>query len=140
MDARSGDARSGPVGVGVLCSLSPDCRSRWHPEQVSENEALDHYLKDVRGLPDLDRAAIADLLHRAREGDDHAETELLQGLLELTAVMTQHLAPSTMRTLDAIQEANLVLMTLVKDRAVASPVHALPEALDQRFAELEGEA
>ena len=107
---------------------------------MSEDEALDLYLRDVRSLPGIDRVVIADLLQRARNGDGAAEMELAQGLLELTAVVTRHLAPPTMRTLDAIQEANLVLMTLLQDRSVASPVHALPEALARRFADLEDQA
>jgi hypothetical protein len=112
------------------------CRSG-HPERVSEDEALELYFKDVRSLPRIDRAVIADLLQRTRSGDGEAETELARGLLELTAVLTRHLAPPTMRTLDAIQEANLVLMALLQDRSVASPVHALPGALSRRFAHLE---
>lgn len=77
------------------------------------------------------------MLQRTRSGDGEAEMELARGLLELTAVVTRHLAPPTMRTLDAIQEANVVLMALLQDRSVASPVHALPGALSRRFVDLE---
>ena len=66
-----------------------------------------------------------------------SEDEALE-LYQLTAVMTQHLAPPTMRTLEAIQEANLVLVALVRDPLIDSPVRALPEALERRFAELDG--
>jgi DNA-directed RNA polymerase sigma subunit (sigma70/sigma32) len=103
-----------------------------------EDQLLQQYLSDVRTIPDLDREPLADLLARARDGEAEAEARVLEALLEVTAVLTQHLAPPTMRTLDAIQESNLVLMRLVRDRDVQVPVLALPAALAVRFTELEG--
>lgn len=111
-----------------------------HPEPVSndEDQLLQQYLTDVRAIPDLDRETLGDLLARARDGEAEAEAQVLEALLEVTAVLTQHLAPPTMRTLDAIQESNLVLMSLVRDEDVQVPVLALPAALAMRFTELEG--
>jgi hypothetical protein len=97
---------------------------RRHPEPVSDDDdqLLQQYLSDVRAVPDLGRETLGDLLARARDGEAEAEARVLEALLEVTAVLTQHLAPPTMRTLDAIQEANLVLMSLVRDRDVQVPV------------------
>lgn len=105
-----------------------------------EDQLLQKYLSDVRAIPHVDRDTIGELLTRARNGEADVEERLLEALLEATAVLTRHLAPPTMRRLDAIQEANLVLMQLVRDRRVEVPVLALPEALAQRFRELESGA
>jgi hypothetical protein len=105
---------------------------------MSDAEPLKRYLADIRALPTIDSAALAELLPRARAGDADAETQVLQGLLELTAVLTRHLAPPTLAPLDAVQEANVVLMALVRDPDVPSPVLALPSALQARFAPGEG--
>jgi hypothetical protein len=101
---------------------------------MSDAEPLARYLADIRALPTIDRAALAALLPLARAGDAEAETQVLQGLLELTAVLTRHLAPPTMAPLDAVQEANVVLTALVRDPDGVSPVLALPPALQARFA------
>jgi hypothetical protein len=86
----------------------------------------------------MDGASLAELLPQARAGDAEAEAQVQRGLLELTAVLTRHLAPPTMAPLDAVQEANVVLMALVRDPAVPSPVLALPSALQARFGPGEG--
>jgi hypothetical protein len=60
---------------------------------MSDTDPLVRYFADTRALPSLDRAALTDLLPRARAGGTDAEAQVQQGLLELTAVLTRHLAP-----------------------------------------------
>jgi hypothetical protein len=83
----------------------------WHPCRVSgtDDHALGEYLSEVRGLPLLARQREDELLPRARAGDESAKRELVEGYLELSAMLATRLGPEWMRPLDAIQEANVVM-------------------------------
>src|SRR5438309_10068136 len=105
---------------------------------ASDDELLAAYLRDVRDLPVLGQGEEGDALARSRTrpGDQRARKRLIEGHLELTALLAIRLAPGRMRPLDAIQEANLVLIRLVDDPSVTRLAARPPDALLERFDEL----
>ena len=58
----------------------------------------------------------------------------------MTAKIAIENKPPRMRPIDAIQEGNLVLMRLIDDAQVASPLAELPLAVQRHFDELGGAA
>ena len=105
---------------------------------ASDDELLAAYLREVRELPVLGQGEEGDALARSRTraGDETARRRLIEGYLELTALLAIRLAPDGMRPLDAIQEANLVLIRLVDDTAVTRLAARLTDAIVERFDEL----
>ena len=99
----------------------------------AEDDLLKTYYADARAMALPEGAEAARLLAQARAGDDRARTRFIQGLLEYTAGCAVAHAGGDRSELDAIQEANLVLMRLVNDVDVADPRAALPSALGQHF-------
>jgi DNA-directed RNA polymerase sigma subunit (sigma70/sigma32) len=102
----------------------------------SENKHLADYLEKVRQIPLLTSGEERESLKRAREGDESARRRVIEGYLEVTALLALRLAPDWMRPLDAIQEGNIVLLRLVDDVSVAVPAARLSEALVAHFAEV----
>lgn len=91
---------------------------------TSDDEALAGYLAEVRSAPILTRQRELELRRTARAGDAAARTALIEGYLELAAMLALRLAPEWMRPLDAIQEANVVLVRMMEedDHAVLGAV------------------
>lgn len=102
----------------------------------SEEQNLADYLSEVRQFPLLTLTAEREGLKRAREGDEPARKRVIEGHLELTALLALRLAPEWLRPLDAVQEANIVLVRLIDDPSVAHPAARLTDALLAHFAEV----
>jgi hypothetical protein len=77
----------------------------------------------VRSLPVLSRDDAEEVLALARSGDEPAHRRVIEGYLELTAVLALRLAPPWLAWLDAVQEANLVLLQTVDDDSVPAARH-----------------
>jgi DNA-directed RNA polymerase sigma subunit (sigma70/sigma32) len=103
----------------------------------SDDELLATYLGEVRELPVLSPSEESELLSRGRNGDEEARQRVIEGYLELTAVLAIRLAPDWMRSLDAVQEGNAVLTPLVDDTSVPRPAVRLTDALLAHFEGLE---
>ena len=103
---------------------------------ASDDEHLADYLEKVRQTPLLTSGEERESLKRAREGDESARKRVIEGYLEVTALLAIRLAADWMRLLDAIQEGNLVVLRLVDDASVAVPAARLGEALVAHFAEV----
>ena len=91
---------------------------------------VEEYLADVRAtsvvLPNE-----AELRRRARAGDKAVCKELITSYLSLAAELGLRLAPNRLTELEAIQEANLVLMRVVTDEE--SPAVTLGPCLAAHF-------
>ena len=87
----------------------------------------------MRDLPLLSRADESSILAVARTGDELARRQVLQGNLELAAVLALRLAPPWLAWLDAMQEANLVLLQTVDDDSVAVPATCLASRILDYF-------
>lgn len=97
------------------------------------NTALDTYLREVRRYADVPPERREELFRLARSGDGRAKVDLVRAcLLETAQVVLDARRPDWMLALDAVQDANLVLMRLVDDPAIT---HAgeLPAALEARI-------
>lgn len=103
--------------------IAPPGRSRLGPE-----EALALYLQEARKLPQIAEADERDLLARARAGDRAARKAVTESYLELAAMLALKHRPPGMREIDAIQEANVVLMRLI-DGSADRPAAELPDAV-----------
>lgn len=100
------------------------------------DDYLDEYLAEVSALPVPDEGTEAALLSDARGGDDAAKKRVIEGLLLLTANAAKVAHPPGMSGLDAIQEANLVLVRIVEDPAVAKPRAVLAQAVTDHLGSL----
>jgi hypothetical protein len=109
-----------------------------------ETALLTEYFEELRATPRLTPLEESDLLAAARRGQkreegsaaENAKNKVIRGYLPVTALLALHLAPAWMSRLEAIQEANIVLMRLVKDPSVPRPLAAaLTSALVKRYAE-----
>jgi DNA-directed RNA polymerase sigma subunit (sigma70/sigma32) len=92
--------------------------------------SVQEYLQDVRGRSKVlsDESV---LLARAREGDKPARQMLITSYLALAAEIALRLAPARLEQLEAIQEANLVLMRVVS--AGESPALTLSGRIAEHF-------
>ena len=101
---------------------------------------LSEYFKEIRALPRVSAINESELLAAWRRRDDEAAKSALdrafRGYLDVTALLALHLAPPWMSPIEAIQEANLVLMRLVEDPAVPRPIALLTSALVKLYGEL----
>jgi DNA-directed RNA polymerase sigma subunit (sigma70/sigma32) len=104
---------------------------------VDESGSIASYLAEVRRLPVLRREDEAMSLLSARSGDEEAHRRVIEGYLELTAILAVRLAPRWLGWLDAVQEANLVLLETVNDDSVAVPASCLADRLLEHFDSLE---
>ena len=69
--------------------------------------------------------------------DEAALRRVIEGYLELTAMLALRLAPPWLGWLDAVQEGNLVLLQTVNDDAVVVPATCLASRLVDQFDSLE---
>ncbi|HEY7107478.1 MAG TPA: hypothetical protein VH986_13810 [Acidimicrobiia bacterium] len=101
--------------------------------QEQEDRLFWDYLESVRRLelptPNEERA----LLEHARTGDTDARARVIEGSLELAALLAWKLRPDGWRAADAVQEANLLLISLVDDPAIDNPALRLADAINGFF-------
>jgi DNA-directed RNA polymerase sigma subunit (sigma70/sigma32) len=104
---------------------------------VDDDALLTTYLEEVRRFstltPDEERA----LLDAARRGDEEARRSVSQGQLVAAAEFALAVARPWMRSLDAIQEANLVLFRLIDDEKVSLVSERLHEAVGERLSRIQ---
>ena len=100
---------------------------------MDESRALDEYLTAIRALQPARRSRDVELLRAARAGDEASRRVIIENFLEVTALLAIWYAPENLRLLDAIQEANLVLCTLVDDTACPDPGLKLASAIQAHF-------
>jgi len=103
---------------------------------TTDDEHLAEYLNEVGRLPRLSPGDEPQLLLRGAEGDHDARKRVIEGNLEVAARLALRLAPHWMRPLDAVQEANLVLVRLVEDGVGGQPADRLSEELVRHYAEV----
>ena len=96
---------------------------------MDESETLEGYLSVARTVPVLPKATERGLLVASREGDKAATRALIEGYLELTAVLAVRLAPEWMDPIHAVQEANIVLSQVIEDADVPLPAAVLSDRL-----------
>ena len=108
---------------------------------MNDARLLEEYLTEVRGLPTVPATERADLVERARGGDAEARKRAIESLLPEAATVATSECPVGMRVLDAIQEANVVVVRLVDDEQVPDPASALGDAVRRHLSALavEGE-
>lgn len=99
------------------------------PTSLPPSDSVDVYLRSVRQHPPLAEATRRELLVLARQGNEQAFRQLVEGQLELVALLALSACPSSILPLDAIQEANIFLVNLIKDGTVADPTLALAAGL-----------
>jgi DNA-directed RNA polymerase sigma subunit (sigma70/sigma32) len=102
----------------------------------SDEDVLAEYLAEVRAVPLLPGRDEAHLLSASRNGDQAAKERLVESYLELVALLALQLAPSSLSPLDAIQEANLILIRLIDDPSVAQPAREITPLLVRRYGEI----
>jgi hypothetical protein len=98
--------------------------------------ALSEYLEEIRAISPMTREEMAEKLAIARDGSEVAKRvrdEVIEGCLEVTALLALHLAPPWISDIDAVQEANQIFMELVDDLSVSNPVEALTPAIVKLF-------
>lgn len=120
------------VGHRSRGPLIRDSRPR-HDLVVVRFDPFQEYLQGVRALPWVEPEDVPGLLRRARVGDPEARQRLIEGHLELTALLAWNLRPVWLAPVDAVQEANLILVRLVEDPACATPGAEIAAALDDFF-------
>jgi DNA-directed RNA polymerase sigma subunit (sigma70/sigma32) len=97
-----------------------------------EAPGLKQYLAEIRRqslIPINERQ----LVKAAREGDAKARQQLIESYLYIAALLGLRLARPTMNPLDAIQEANIVLLRLI-DAGVEKLAVELGPAIEKHFA------
>ena len=90
------------------------------------------YLHDVHGLRRVERAEEPSLLAASRNGDDAATKRLIEGP-RTDCASCPPTGPPWASSLDAIQEANLVLDRLIADPSVSRPVTQLTPAFIEHY-------
>ena len=98
-----------------------------------ERDPLDVYLADIETVPELSRDQEVALIKLARTGDQGAKKKLVEAHLRWAAILADLLKPDSMSPIDAIQEANLVLMRLVDRADVESIGSELGNAVKAHF-------
>ena len=94
---------------------------------------LEKYLEEVRAAERVLENEPA-LLESARSGDAEARATLVRTYLYRTAEIGLRLAPEGMEELNAIQEANVVLLQLVTQTPEPGLAHQLELALRNHLA------
>ena len=97
-----------------------------------EDPGLKQYLAEIRrqSLIPIDERQ---LMKAAREGDAQARQQLIESYLPVAAEIGLRLARPTMEPLDAVHEANIVLLRLI-DAGVEKPAVELGPAIEKHFA------
>lgn len=96
--------------------------------------ALDRYLIEIRNQSSIPKNE-TDLLEAAREGDKKARLALVRSYLAITAELGLRLAPPSMAPLQAVEEANLVLLRLI-GAGVEKPAVELGPAIHKHLSGL----
>ena len=105
---------------------------------MSEDKLLDDYLSEVGSLASIPAHERMTLLARARLGEANARKRYIECLLLETASIATSECPPGMRPLDAIQEANVILVRLVDDDQTPDPAAVLDDAVRGHLAALTG--
>lgn len=120
----------------ILVALSKDADAIPTPgRHLDPEEALVLYLREARKLPAIPETEEKELLARARAGDRAARRTLVDSYLELAAMLALKFRPPGIRELDAIQEANIVLLRLIEGGG-ERPAAELADAIRRRMEEL----
>ena len=82
---------------------------------MTDDDALATYLAEVSRFKPFELADEQRLARWAGEGDTESRDRLVQTYLERAARLARELAPPSMPTLDAIQEANIVLVRAIEE-------------------------
>lgn len=98
-----------------------------------ERDPLDVYLAEIETVPELSRDQEMSLIELARKGDPSAKKKLVEAHLRWAAILADLLKPDFINPIDAIQEANLVLMRLVDREDVESIGSELGNAVKAHF-------
>jgi hypothetical protein len=98
-----------------------------------DDSRVDEYMKAIRELQPGRRNRNAELLNAARAGDEASRRLVIESFLEITALLAIWYAPESLRVIDAIQEANVVLCALVDDTACPDPGVQLASAIKAHF-------
>lgn len=107
------------------------CRNR-----SAEAEELKASLEGLPTRP-LASAQEQELLALARRGDEHALRVVAESYLRRTAVLALAYAPDSLPLVDAMQEASVALVRLLKDETVHDPHAALSPAIHDAFRAVE---
>lgn len=98
-----------------------------------ERDPLDTYLAEIETVPELSQDEEATLIKLARDGEQSAKRKLVEANLKWAAILADLLKPDSVSPIDAIQEANLVLMRLI-DRPDAHSIGGeLGNAVKEHF-------
>ena len=103
---------------------------------MAHDESFQEYLQSARSLTLVAPGDVDGLLARARAGDAESKRRLIEGHLELTAMLAWSLRPVWLAPIDAAQEANLILVRLIEDQTCPVPLAELIPALDDFFRNL----
>ena len=82
---------------------------------ATDDETLATYLAEVVLFRPYDLADEQRLARLAAQGDRESRDRLVETYLDRVARIAQELAPSSMRPLDAIQEANIVVVRAIAE-------------------------
>ena len=96
-----------------------------------EEPALERYLDEARNAS-IRLENEDELIESAANGDHAATSVVVESYLSLAAELGMRLAPARMSRLNAIQEANLVLVRLINSGAKNLPVE-LGRAIGEHF-------
>ena len=98
-----------------------------------ERDPLDVYLADIETVPELTKDQEKSLIELARSGDQSAKKKLVEAHLKWAAILADLLKPDSVSPIDAIQEANLVLMRLIDREDIQSIGSELGDAVKEHF-------
>lgn len=103
------------------------------------------YLNEVRRQPSVPESERRVLLAQSRAAEDvddreAAVREVVTAQLEVVALIALAAAPPAVDPLNAVQEANILFVELVKDVSVEDPILALAAALPSRLRKIARDA
>lgn len=98
-------------------------------QSTSARDPLNQYLAEIRAIPPISAEDEQALLKAARAGDAAAQRRVTESYLELTCLLAVKLAPPAMSWLDAVQEANRTLLSLIQDERVDCPALSLAQRI-----------
>ncbi|MEO7802958.1 MAG: Clp protease N-terminal domain-containing protein [Actinomycetota bacterium] len=101
-----------------------------------EAEGLRDFRAEAAGQPKIANKDLAKTIRRAREGDRSARQALIKHYLADAAALAMKHRPKSISPLQAVQEANLILMKLATDPPTLDVGSILGEQIRQRLAAL----
>lgn len=128
--SRSSDlSPSGEVSLQAITSVLNGAETKANP-----SGPIPSYLAEVRKHPPLPESRRQDLLTRLRTANEaeHREAalrEVVTSQLEVVSLLALTACPPNIDSLDAMQEANILFLELIKDPSVEDPLLALAAAL-----------